>query len=95
LSECPKERKGERSKSPQTPVRGHIPAHPYDLANALLFRVEEAIANFIRAAYVERRDAQNQNVRIHFLGDDLRSSQLLPNEVDFFGVALRGGSPQP
>jgi len=31
------------------------------------FPRQEAIANFIRAAYVERRDAQNQNVRIHFL----------------------------
>src|SRR5882762_3680058 len=56
----------------------------YDLANSLFFRVQETIANFIRAACVERGNAQNQNVGIHFQGDDLRRSQLLSNEIDFF-----------
>src|SRR6266403_1589327 len=56
----------------------------YDLAYSLFFRVQETIANFIRAACVERGNAQNQNVGIHFQSDDLRRSQLLSNEIDFF-----------
>src|SRR6267143_2815578 len=38
----------------------------YDLAYSLFFRVQETIANFIRAACVERGNAQNQNVGIYF-----------------------------
>src|ERR1700687_5832509 len=60
----------------------------YDLAYSLFFRIQETIANFIRAACVERGNAQHQNVGIHFLGDDLRRSQLLSNDIDFFRRSL-------
>src|SRR6202171_1789127 len=60
----------------------------YDLAYSLFFRIQETIANFIRAACVERGNAQNQNVGIHLLGDNLGRSQLLSNEIDFFRCSL-------
>ena len=63
----------------------------YDLVNALFFRVEKTIANFIRPASVEGRQAQNQDIGVGFLDDNLRRGHLGADKIDF----LRRSLPAP
>ena len=50
--------------------------------NALLFGFEQAIADVIGAAWIERGQAKSEYIRIGFLRDDFRGSQFFPNNFD-------------
>ena len=56
-----------------------------DLVNALLFRVQQTVADFLGAARIERREAQDENVRVRFLSHDLRCRHFVADDVNFFG----------
>src|SRR5260370_21753231 len=52
--------------------------------DALPVGIRELRADFVGAAYVERWQAQSQNVRIGLLRDDFCGSELLPYHVHVF-----------
>src|SRR6266446_1454899 len=81
------EKPGDRNGLGDMPAAA-FPHIQNDLAYPLFFRIEKAIANFIRASGIERWDAQNENVGICLLGDDLRRGQLLAYQIYFFRRGL-------
>ena len=51
--------------------------------NPLLFRVQQTVAHLLGTSSIERRKAQYENIRVHFLNDQFGRCKLFPDDVHF------------